>query len=527
MATRRLGLSHFVVPTISRTSTLQPSSPQSSGAPAEFIRTPPEFPADVSSPQNADRALVHGIAWTAGAKWATQIVTWASTIVVARLLTPDDYGLVGMAAVYLGLVALVSEFGIGSAVVTLNDLTEESIQQLNGLSVIIGVSMFALSCAVAKPLAIFFHSPQLVAVVLVLSTSFVVGSFRSVPNSLLQRGLKFRDIAAIDAAKAIFGAATAMSLAIYGLHYWALVLAEVGGVFIATLLTVIRRPKKFARPRFATIETAVTFSRDVLVSRVSWFVYSNSDFMVAGRVLGRASLGAYDFAWTLINLPVEKITGMITSVAPAIFASVQHDVVLLKRYVLGLTEGISLVAFPFSVGAAMVSHDLIIGVFGEKWAAAIAPLRLLAAYTTIRSIMPILPPALTVLRRTRFLMWYSVTLALVYPGAFFFASRYGILGIAGAWVVLYPLSALPLWWLTFKLISTSREYFTALRAATVSVIIMAGFVLLAMLLIPPEYPRLVKLAIEVGVGAITYSAAVLLIFPERVRTFRRTIRGAF
>ena len=68
---------------------------------------------------------MHGIAWTAGAKWATQIVTWASTIVVARLLTPDDYGLVGMAAVYLGLVSLVSEVGIGAAIITLHELSDE------------------------------------------------------------------------------------------------------------------------------------------------------------------------------------------------------------------------------------------------------------------------------------------------------------------------------------------------------------------------------------------------------------------
>jgi O-antigen/teichoic acid export membrane protein len=494
----------------------------------EFTRTPPEFPviAGAPLPANADRALVHGIAWTAGAKWATQIVTWASTIIVARLLTPDDYGLVGMAAVYLGLVSLVSEFGIGAAIITLHDLTDDSIEQLNTLSLGVGIAMFALSCAVARPLALFFHSPQLVSVVLVLSTSYVVGSFRSVPNSLLQRELQFRDIAAIDSARAVLAAAAAVTLALYGLHYWALVLSEVGGVFLATALTVARRPRKFAIPRFATIETAVSFSRDVLVSRVSWFIYSNSDFLVAGRVLGRASLGAYDFAWTLINLPVEKVTAMIGSVAPGIFASVQNDVSQLKRYVLGLTEGISLVAFPFSIGAALVADDLVHAVFGDRWAAAIVPLRLLAAYTTIRSIMPILSPALTVMRRTRFLMWYSITLAVVYPGAFFFASRYGIIGIAGAWVILYPLSAIPLWWLTFKLIAPASEYFAALRAATVSVGIMSVCVGAALNLLPADYPRLLRLGIEVAIGAATYTSAVLLIFPDRVRTFRRTIRGA-
>lgn len=431
-----------------------------------------------------------------------------------------------MAAVYLGLVALVSEFGIGSAIVTLHDLTDDSIEQLNSLSVMIGASMFALSCLAARPLAIFFHSPQLVAVVLVLSTSFVVGSFRSVPNSLLQRDLRFRAIAAIDSARAVFAAVVAITLAVFGLHYWALVLSEVCGVMLATVLTVIQRHRRFAIPRFKVIESAVRFSRDVLVSRISWFVYSNSDFLVAGRVLGRTSLGAYDFAWTLINLPVEKVTAMIGSVAPAIFAAVQDDISQLKRYVLGLTEGISLIAFPFSIGAALVADDMIRGVFGDRWAAAIAPLRLLAAYTTIRSIMPILAPALTVMRRTRFLMYYSITLAVVYPGAFFFASRYGIIGIASAWVVLYPLSAIPLWWLTFKLITPASEYFGSLRAATVSVAIMSLFVGAALYLLPAGYPHLVRLVIEVAIGALSYAGAVFFIFPDRIRTFKKTIRGA-
>jgi hypothetical protein len=140
--------------------------------------------------------------------------------------------------------------------------------------------------------------------------------------------------------------------------------------------------------------------------------------------------------------------------------------------------------------------------------------------------MPILSPALTVMRRTRFLMWYSITLAIVYPGVFFFASRYGIVGIAGAWVVLYPLSAIPLWWLTFRLIAPASEYFASLRAATVSVLIMATCVVAARYLLPQDYPRLIRLAIEVAVGAVTYAGAVLLIFPNRVNTFRRTIRGA-
>ena len=81
-----------------------------------------------------DRSLLHGIAWTSGAKWASQICTWASTLIVARLLTPEDYGLVGMASIYLGLITLLSEFGLGSAVITLRELSEEQVAQINATS---------------------------------------------------------------------------------------------------------------------------------------------------------------------------------------------------------------------------------------------------------------------------------------------------------------------------------------------------------------------------------------------------------
>src|SRR3989454_11636004 len=150
-----------------------------------------------------DRSLVQGIAWTSGAKWAGQLLGWASTLIVARLLTPADYGLVGMASIYLGLITLVSEFGLGSTVITLRDLSEHQVAQLNGLSVLFGVASFAASCAAAVPLGRFFHAPQLPAVVVVMSTAFVVTAFKTVPFSLLQRELRFRALAIVETGRVI------------------------------------------------------------------------------------------------------------------------------------------------------------------------------------------------------------------------------------------------------------------------------------------------------------------------------------
>src|SRR5579862_7815041 len=148
-----------------------------------------------------DGHLVRGIAWTAGMKWSAQVLSWASTLIVARILDPNDYGLVGMATVYLGLANLISEFGVGTTVVTLRDLDDEDVAQLNGFAVLLGLAGFVLSCLLAIPLGMFFNSPRLPWVVLAMSTTFIISSFQAVPLGLLQRDLRFKVVSIIDAAK--------------------------------------------------------------------------------------------------------------------------------------------------------------------------------------------------------------------------------------------------------------------------------------------------------------------------------------
>ena len=105
-----------------------------------------------------DKHLVGGIAWTAAAKWSSQILTWVCLLIVARILLPSDFGIVSVAGVYLGLVAIFSEFGFGSAVITLRDLTPDEIAQINTFSVISGMLGFLVSCALAIPIGWFFRS---------------------------------------------------------------------------------------------------------------------------------------------------------------------------------------------------------------------------------------------------------------------------------------------------------------------------------------------------------------------------------
>lgn len=491
------------------------------------VQAPAAPPAATAAPAaRLDHSLLRGIAWTAGVKWGTQVLTWVSTIVVARLLTPADYGVVGMAAVFLGLITLLGEFGLGAAVVTLRELDERQVRQLNTLSVLLGVAGFGAACAAALPLARFFDAPRLAWVVVALGTGFVVAGFRTVPESLLQRDLRFRALALVEGAQAALVAGATVGMAMAGLGYWTLV----GGTLLAgaaqTAAAVALRPQGFALPTRAGLAPALRMSWHVLVGRLSWYVYANADFMIVGRVLGERALGFYSFAWSLASIPIGKVSGLILRVTPAHFAAVQDDRPALRRWFLTLTEGLALATFPATVGLALVAEPFVLAVLGEKWRAAVPVLRLLALYASLRSITPLLPQVLTVTRDTRYAMWTSVAGAVVLPAAFLIGSRWGITGVAVAWMIAHPLCILPLYLRVFRRLELrAAEYLRAVAPALGGCVVMAAAVAGAGAL-TRGWPPGAALAASVAAGAAGYGGWIAAAHRDRLRAFLATIRAA-
>jgi O-antigen/teichoic acid export membrane protein len=150
-----------------------------------------------ATPQTADelatldRSFARGIAWVGSVKWIVQLLTWASTIVVARILSPGDYGLLAMGTVLLSFITLLGESGIGATVITVRDITAEQTAQINGAALLMGAGSFLIAGLAAYPVGLFYHAPALPPVIVALSLTLVITSFRVVPGALLQRDLRF------------------------------------------------------------------------------------------------------------------------------------------------------------------------------------------------------------------------------------------------------------------------------------------------------------------------------------------------
>ena len=159
---------------------------------------------------------MHGVAWTGAMKWGTQVLSWVVTLVIARILTPADYGLLTMANVYLGFVLLVNEFGLGPAIVRQRDLTEEQISYLGGLSVGLGLLWWIASMGLGFVVATFYEEPAVHWIIAALGVTFMTTGLKVLPRALLMRDLRFKRVAAIDAVEALSGMPVTLVLAFLG-----------------------------------------------------------------------------------------------------------------------------------------------------------------------------------------------------------------------------------------------------------------------------------------------------------------------
>jgi PST family polysaccharide transporter len=423
---------------------------------------------------------------------------------------------------------MMGEFGVGAAVVTLRDLTEEQISQLNSLAVLTGIAGFLISCALAGPLASFFHFAGFRTVFIVMSAGFIISSLQSIPSALLQREMRFKSLSLIDGARSGILAIFSVILAAAGFRYWTLVLSGLLGSILSTWLTLRQRKHSFAWPRIQSLRRTLRFSGDIVGSRVAWYCYSNADFVVAGRRLGEAALGAYTFAWTMAHIPEERITGLLNTVIPAFFSAIQQDLISLRRYILNVTQMLAFLTFPTAAGISLLSGDFVEGALGPKWRGAVVPLQLLAIYVPVRTITPLLAYALNATGETRKSLWLSLLQLATFPPAFYLASRWGTTGIAAVWIVLHPLFSVLLLRMTLRKIQLpTRDYLQALYPPIVGTAFMILAVSLVKVALPSSCLVWLRLGAEIVSGVVVYSGTVLLLFKDRFWAAFRRVRASY
>lgn len=456
-----------------------------------------------------DKAMMGGLAWSAASRWLSQIFRWGATILTARLLLPSDYGIVGMATVLIGLLQNVAEFGFGSAIVQQRELSKQTVREIGGAALLIAICL-ALATSALSPLVVrFFDEKALIYVIPVMSLRFIIDALATVPRATLSRDLRFQQLSIIEGIESLVMAAVTVGLAWLTHSYWCFIVSNlVSGIVFAALANAADPHMPKLPHSFAGIKAQVKFGRDVVLGRMAWYTYTNADFAVVGHLMSKVALGYYSMGWNIASVPADKFSGLVLRVAPSILSAARTQPGEMRRYYLMLVRGVALITFPLAFGLALVSEGLVNGVLGAKWAEAINPMRLLSLFFAVRSIAALAPVVIISRCEPHVDRNYNFLFALVLPALFAIATRWGITGVAAAWLIAYPVlfAMLPQRYVLRTLEISAWTFAKELWPATSSAIAMTLPVLAVDHYLPHAVPALVRLALMTVVGGLTYAA---------------------
>ncbi len=331
------------------------------------------------TPPSLTHRAVNGMMWVAWGTTAMAVLKVVVLVLLTRLLSPTDFGLVGAALVVIGFSLNFSQLGMGPALVQRPVLEPRHISTAFVASAGLGVLVGAVVWLVAPQIAQFFHMQGLTSVVRWLALVFPMTGLATVPDNLLQREMRFRLLANRDivAYGAGFGAVGVL-LALLGWGVWALVAAQLTQVTIRSMILLYAGPPLLpARPTWRSFLELMDYGAGQSVARLAVIVANQADNLVAGRWLGAVALGIYSRAYQLMSVPTSLLGDVLDKVLFPTMAQVQQDPPRLASAYLQGVACIGLVTLPVGVVAAVLAPELVVVAFGDRWAALVPPFQVL------------------------------------------------------------------------------------------------------------------------------------------------------
>ncbi|SFU51552.1 Membrane protein involved in the export of O-antigen and teichoic acid [Nitrosomonas eutropha] len=455
--------------------------------------------------------VLTGLKWTAGGKLGAQVITWAITLVVMRLLTPEDYGLLAMASVFVAFMLMLSEAGLGPALIQKQDLDETALRSVFAIVIIANISLLLLLNLLTPFIAAFFDEERLIPILHVLSLQFLLTIFGTLPSVQLYRQLKFRSLSLISFLTTIVGSILTLVLAFAQFGVWALVLGNLFASILSVIAMNVVAPLHFL-PKFsvAGMRNLLSFGGNITLSRLLWFFFTQADAVIVGKLLGKEILGFYSIAMQLASLPVQRISSIINQVAFPVFSRIQDNPEQFRSFILKAMRVLSLIAFPVLWGISSVANEIVLLFLGQKWHIAILPLQLLALMMPLRMIVNFLPTAIDALGRPDVGVKNVLLASIVMPLALLAGSYWGIVGVALAWVTVYPLVLLVNIHRMLQVIALQlSDFFYAIAPATGSAIGMYLTVWGVGLLFTDDINQWAKLSAMITAGILVYGGLTL------------------
>jgi O-antigen/teichoic acid export membrane protein len=366
----------------------------------------------------AARAVVWNYASFASGK----VLVLVTMGILARLLTPADFGMVGFATLVIAHLSVLQNLGLGPAVIQRKGNIEDAAQTVFLINLVLGAVFTVLTILVAPLVAGFFDEPLVTPILRVLAFSFILESLGSMHTILLRRNLAFRLKLIPDVGRALVQGGVAVTAAVTGFGVWALVWGQLAGIIAYVVLTWVVIPwRPTYRFHRQLLRPLARFGVPLVLTDIQHAIWSNLDYVIVGRMLGDAALGIYTLAYRLPELLVQSVWRVLANAIFPVFSRIQDDIEQLRRGFLATIRYTQIVIVPLCIGMFLTAEPAVQFIFGDQWGSVVPVLKVMAVFSLIGSIGR--PDILAKLS--------MMELTLLLP-ALLYGARFGIIGVAWA-----------------------------------------------------------------------------------------------
>ncbi|MBC7878300.1 MAG: lipopolysaccharide biosynthesis protein [Anaerolineales bacterium] len=456
------------------------------------------------------KATVRGVFWTYSAFYLGKILVFASTVILARLLTQSDFGVVSFALLIIGFLDVINGAGLSSALIYYQE-DERATHTAFWLDLGLGIIMMALTWYFAPFAGAYFDDDRIVQILRVLSFVFPIASLEDLPKVMLTRSLSFNAQFIPGTLHALVKGLTSIICAILGFGAWSLIYGHLAGILVSVIAfwrVVPWRPKfemstKWIRPIFS-------YGGGIVATNILSYILVNIDYLFVGYFLGAAALGIYTIAFKIPDLLIIQFCSLVGRVLFPVYAKMKDDPKTLSKAFLRTVNYVSLITIPLGLGLMLVAEPFVLTVFTDKWAAAIPVMRAISLYAIFLSLTYNASHAYKATGAISVMTGLSAGRAVVLvPALWWVSSKVGsIEAIGWTHAALAFIGASINLMVAGRVLNTSVwDIFNALRSAILAGGVMS-VVVLAILYVSSSFAPWVQLLTGILSGILSYSLAL-------------------
>ena len=403
-----------------------------------------QFTVDLDAKGLKSRALL-GSVLSGGAQIAKLILQLGSTVVLGRLLFPEDFGLVAMVYPIIGFVQLFGYFGFGEAIIQRQDLRHEDVSSLFWLNLLIGLGL-ALAGAALSPLAAWMYGePQIIPVMAAIAAILPFSALGSIHSAILARQMRFGTIARNELTATLLGVIATIGCAVLNLGYWSLVIGQATTTLVAISLAWASLRWRPLRPALSSeVWAYVRFGANQTGANLATFLTSSGDNIIVGALIGKQALGLYDRSYRLVVQPLGQMLVPISSVAVPLLSRLQSDPLEYKKAYLNFVRLILLFSMPIMVVCITNAGEVVALLLGPRWGSAAPVFAWLSVGGLLGGFYSSLSWLFISQAKTPSMRRYMLVAAALNLASFAFGAMWGIVGVAICAAIVFTLVTVPL-----------------------------------------------------------------------------------